>query len=66
MRVLRHEPDNDDPWGWFVIILATCLAAVLVFLTEEPPLRGYTDGQQIGNSDNPGPIPDHSAVAAAQ
>ena len=65
MRVPQHESDND-PWGWFAIILATCLAAVLVFLTEEPPFRGPKYGQQTESGDAPGATPDHNATAETQ
>jgi len=57
----RKPPEGpDDPWGWFAIILATCLAAVLVMLTEEPPFKSTTGGQQTETSDTPSTAIDSS------
>jgi hypothetical protein len=57
----RKPPDDpDDPWGWLAIILATCLAAVLVMLTEEPPFKSTTPSQQTETSDTPSPSADSS------
>jgi hypothetical protein len=60
MRAPRNDSD-DDPWSWLAIILATCLAAFLVILSEEPPFKSTTAGQQAENSDTPSPSADTRA-----